>query len=126
MVDAPPPQRIVPGAPPPTPLSKSQIKKKRKTKAKTNESTPDSPVTIPDAASAALVDKAPEPSDVQEGTIAPELVAQPEETKVEEELEVSWKPSPIVELVQKRLKATTKKIVCLSALPRMRRVSIHF
>lgn len=104
-------QRIVPGAPPPTPLSKSQ-KKKRKVK-KPTESGSDSPVAIPDAASAALVEQAPEPTDIREGSVAPELVAEPEsQAPPLPEEEVLLKPSPIVDLIHKRLKATTKKIVC--------------
>jgi len=103
-------QRIVPGAPPPAPLTKSQ-KKKRKAK-KPTESTPDSPVAIPDAISAALVEEAPDAADVREGSVAPELVAQVEpQTPILPEEEMLLKPSPIVELIHKRLKATTKKIV---------------
>ncbi|KAF8070001.1 hypothetical protein FPV67DRAFT_1485758 [Lyophyllum atratum] len=106
-------QRIVPGAPPPAPLSKSQ-KKKRKAK-KPTESTPDSPVVIPDAISAALVEEAPDAADVREGSVAPELVAQVEpQTPILPEEELLLKPSPIVELIHKRLKATTKKIARIS------------
>ena len=100
-------QRIVPGAPPPTPLSKSQ-KKKRKAK-KPLESTPESP-TIPDPS--ALVEKAPEPVETREGSAVPEPITQQESQAtpaLEEEL--GLKLSPIVELITKRLKATTKKIV---------------
>jgi hypothetical protein len=106
--------RIVPGAPPPAPLSKSQ-KKKRKGK-KTTESTPESPTgpTISDTPSA-IVEKAPESVATREGSIAPEPAAQPESLAtpaLEEDL--GLKLSPIVELITKRLKATTKKIVrCL-------------
>jgi hypothetical protein len=99
-------QRVVPGAPPPTPLSKSQ-KKKRKAK-KTGDA---EELTIPDSASAALIEKAPEPVDVQEGAVAPELVAKVEPPSTTPEEEISYKPSPIVELINKRLKATAKKIV---------------
>lgn len=107
-------QRIVPGAPPPTPLSKSQ-KKKRKTKVKSADPIAEAPVSIPDATSAALIEKSPETSDVKEGFVAPELLAQPEikATPVLEE-EISLKPSPLVELIHKRLKATGKKIVSVS------------
>jgi hypothetical protein len=102
-------QRIVPGAPPPAPLSKSQ-KKKRKGK-KPTDSTPESP-TILDLSSAAPTEKAPESVETREGSIAPEPSAQPESlaTPIPEE-DLLLKHSPIVELVTKRLKATTKKIV---------------
>ncbi|KAF8639510.1 hypothetical protein AX17_001415 [Amanita inopinata Kibby_2008] len=107
-------QRIVPGAPAPAPLSKSQ-KKKRKAKGKTgpdggaDSNNVDSPTaTVPDPTPAALEEKAPDPVDVQQATLAPELVAhpEPESPSIPEEL----KFSPVVELVSKRLKATTKKI----------------
>ena len=99
--------RIVPGAPPPTPLSKSQ-KKKRKAK-KPAESTPESPTILDPSA---LVEKAPESVETREGSVIPEQPAQPESQAtpaLEEEL--GLKLSPIVELITKRLKATTKKIV---------------
>ncbi|KAF5328837.1 hypothetical protein D9619_011689 [Psilocybe cf. subviscida] len=103
-------QRIVPGAPPPAPLSKSQ-KKKRKTKAKgDNEETTPTP-TVADATSAALIETAPEPSEVEEGVLAPELIARTDSQGVTiPEEDVLLKPSPIVDLVHKRLKATSKKI----------------
>jgi len=98
-------QRIVPGAPPPTPLSKTQ-KKKRKAKAPG-----DAPATI-DSPSVAISEKTPEPAEVQESTPAPESLTRSEShaTPLPEE-DVLLKPSPIVDLVHKRLKATTKKIV---------------
>lgn len=101
-------QRIVPGAPPPAPLSKSQ-KKKRKAK-KPTDPTSESP-TIPDTPSV-VIEKAPESVDTREGSIAPEPAIQPESlaTPAPEE-DLGLKPSPIVELITKRLKATTKKIV---------------
>ncbi|KAH9484939.1 hypothetical protein JR316_0001843 [Psilocybe cubensis] len=100
-------QRIVPGAPPPAPLSKTQ-KKKRKAKAKSENG--DAPAVI-DTATAPLIEKAPEHAEIQDGVVAPELVARTESqgTPLPEE-DVLLKPSPIVELVNKRLKATTKKI----------------
>lgn len=105
-------QRIVPGAPPAVALSRSQLKKKRKVKAKTEEEASEAPLEIPDAKSAALVEQAPESSDVQAGTVAPQLVAEPSEPLAEEL--PSQKASPIIELVSKRLKTTNKKIVSLS------------
>ncbi|KAF8629391.1 hypothetical protein AX15_003446 [Amanita polypyramis BW_CC] len=113
--------RIVPGAPPPTPLTKSQ-KKKRRAKAKpgAENSTDandidnvDSPATtVPDAFAAALVEASPSVGDVQKCTLAPEPVAPPEaETPtILDELKLS----PIVELVNKKLKITTKKITRIS------------
>ncbi|KAK7472486.1 hypothetical protein VKT23_000601 [Stygiomarasmius scandens] len=101
-------QRIVPGAPPSSSLTKSQLKRKRKTKAKADES--ETPVSIPDSTSAALVEKAPEPEDVQQGAVAPELVAEPEPSEPRE-----TKPSPIVELINKRWKATNKKLTRISS-----------
>lgn len=96
-------QRIVPGAPPPAPLSKTQKKRRKAKKADNSDS-----VDIPDTTSAALVEKAPEPSDIQQGSVAQELVAEPEPELTAED--ISLKPSPIAELINKRLKATTKKI----------------
>jgi len=104
-------QRIVPGAPPPTPLSKSQ-KKKRKAK-KPVESTPESP-TIPDPSAA--VEKLPESVETREDSVVPEPTTQRDSLAtpaLEEEL--GLKLSPIVELITKRLKATTKKIARISA-----------
>jgi hypothetical protein len=111
-----PPQRVVPGAPPPTPLSKSQ-KKKRKAK-KTGDA--EEPLTIPDSTSAALIEKAPEPSELQGDAVAPELVAKVEPSSSTPDDEAFYKPSPIVELINKRLKATAKKIVFLTLSPRAR------
>ncbi|KAK1236464.1 hypothetical protein PQX77_000300 [Marasmius sp. AFHP31] len=105
-------QRAVPGAPPPVTLSKSQLKRLRKSKGKTEESSPaTSHVELPDTKSAALTETAPGPSDIREGSVAPELVA---EQPVQEE-EVALKPSPIIELVNKRLKASSKKITRISS-----------
>ena len=99
-------QRIVPGAPPPTPLSKTQ-KKKRKAKAKSAE--PGDASALPEATSAALAEKTPE---TQEATLAPEVIAQSDsQMSLLPEEEVLLKPSPIVDLIHRRLKATTKKIV---------------
>ncbi len=106
-------QRIVPGAPPPVPLTKSQLKKKRKTKKA--DGTDDAPVTIPDAAAAALVEKAPDAAAVENGTVASELIVQdappPPAAPASEPDTNSLKLSPIVDLVTKRLKVTNKKIV---------------
>ena len=107
----PVPQRIVPGAPPPVPLSKTQKKKRKANKPK---DAADSPIAATDAAAAAVLEKAPEPIELQEPTLAPETVPSIEipSTPLPEE-EILLKPSPIVDLVHKRLKATSKKIVYL-------------
>ncbi|KAF9038261.1 hypothetical protein BDZ89DRAFT_1157124, partial [Hymenopellis radicata] len=111
-------QRIVPGAPPPVPLTKSQLKKKRKTTKKV-DGTDDAPVTIPDAAAAALVEKAPDATAVENGTVAPELIVQdappPPAAPASEPDTTTLKLSPIVDLITKRLKATNKKITRISA-----------
>ncbi|KAJ8076801.1 hypothetical protein PM082_001224 [Marasmius tenuissimus] len=105
-------QRVIPGAPPPATLSKSQLKRLRKSKGKTEEPSPaTSHVELPDPKSAALTEMAPGPSDIREGSVAPELVA---EQPVQEE-EVILKPSPIIELVNKRLKVSAKKITRISS-----------
>ncbi|KAF8971169.1 hypothetical protein BDZ97DRAFT_1693864 [Flammula alnicola] len=100
-------QRIVPGAPPPAPLSKTQ-KKKRKAKGKSEH---DDTPAVPEATSAPPSEKAPEQPEAEEGTPAPETVVQTEsQGTIFPEEDVLLKPSPIVDLVHKRLKATTKKI----------------
>ncbi|KAJ6586887.1 hypothetical protein DFH09DRAFT_1141811 [Mycena vulgaris] len=103
------PLRIVPGAPPKEIPSKS-ARKKRKTKPKAEASTPD----VLESSSAALIDKAPEASEIQEGALAPELVVQPEPEAPAAEEDILLKPSPIVDLIHKRLKATSKKISRIS------------
>ena len=107
-------QRIVPGAPPPAPLSKSQLKKRRKAKGGKGDSadaeSPATPVTA--AGDKAFEARTPE---AREGSLAPpEGINRSESqaTPLPEE-DVLLKHSPIVELVNKRLKATTKKIVSL-------------
>jgi len=106
MVDATPAQRIIPGAPPPAPVSKSQ-KKKRKV-AKPTEG--DATVSIPDAGAAALVEKAPEPEDIKKGAVAEELVATPAPPASETPVEKP-KASPMVDLLNKRIKIQSKKLV---------------
>lgn len=102
-------QRFVPGAPPPAPLSKAQ-KKKRKAKVKTDSPDandidhPESPIiTTPDVPAMPLIENAPDNNDSQKDVLAPGA----ETPDLPDEL----KHSPVVELVSKRLKATTKKIV---------------
>ncbi|TRM69284.1 hypothetical protein BD626DRAFT_473561 [Schizophyllum amplum] len=102
-----PQTRFVPGAPPPMQLTKSQ-KKKRKAAAVAADKKKDEPQVIPNTTVAALVEKAPAPAEVQEGAVAPALVAQP---TVEEALaEDSFTLSPIMDIINKRLKASTKKL----------------
>ncbi|KAJ6593866.1 hypothetical protein B0H19DRAFT_1092349 [Mycena capillaripes] len=108
--EQPPSLRIVPGAPPPKEISKS-ARKKRKTKSKAEATTPD----VLESSSAALIEKAPEPSEIQAGAVAPDLVVQPEpETAPVAEEDIVLKPSPIVDLIHKRLKVTSKKISRIS------------
>lgn len=105
--------RLVPGAPQPIAQSRSQ-RKKRKTGAKSK--TPGSPaegsVTIPDAP-AVLVVTAPNNTDPKEDNLATEPVP-PSEAATHDDL--NPKSSPVIELVQKRMRALNKKIVCLSVL----------
>ncbi|KAH8119227.1 hypothetical protein DFH11DRAFT_1563669 [Phellopilus nigrolimitatus] len=98
--------KLVPGAPPPAQPAKT-TKKKRKGAKKDDE--PHTPVEIPDTQAAALTEKAPEEADVKSGAVAEELAAQPEPPK-EETDENLVKPSPVVELLGKRVKVLNKKI----------------
>ena len=108
-------KRVVPGAPPPAPLSKAQKKKRRTVKKDEGN---DEPVSIENSHDAALVDKAPSENDIKSGEVADVLVAQeeaPTKTVVAEEAEIDGpKTSPIVEMLGKRLKALGKKIVSLA------------
>ena len=108
-------QRTVPGAPPPAPLSKAQKKKRRAVK-KEGESEPNTPappnVVLPDTHAAALTEKAPEEKDVKGGAVADDLVVHPEAPKSDAGDGASGpKASPVVDLLNKRLKAIGKKIV---------------
>lgn len=111
-----PTQRYVPGAPPPPPASKSS-KKKRKTGKGTTRSE-DSPalssVAIPD--STALIEKTQDAADVKDGSLVDSLAADPHSTNGlssgQHALDEA-KHSPIVDLFQKRIKSTNKKIVRL-------------
>lgn len=111
MSDTPttPTLRIVPGAPTPPPQSKSQQKKKRKS-AKPKSEPVANDLVVSDSTSAALIEQAPTEADVKEGSVAPELVVQPEEAQTPVD-ESAQKTSPIIELLNKRLKAIHKKIV---------------
>lgn len=101
--------RLIPGAPPPVAQSKSQRKKRKTgTKSKTPGSPADGSVTLPDAPSAVLVDSAPNETDTKEDNAAHELVAASEAPTHDD---LNPKSSPIIELVQKRMRALNKKIV---------------
>jgi len=119
---APPAQRIVPGAPPPTPLSKSQQKKKRKVAGAKRPDGSDGP-DVASPKDAALIDHVPtadhtDPSLLsppEEGAIAAaasELVATLVPSIIDPILaSTPKKTSAVVELVNKRYRALTKKIV---------------
>jgi hypothetical protein len=104
--------RIVPGLPPSEPstpgLTKNQKKRLKKAGASQGSASPAlTPTAIPDTTTAALVDHAPEPAAVQNGLVAPILVADPSAAPSE-----SGRPkSAVWDLVNKRQKALGKKIV---------------
>jgi hypothetical protein len=114
-----PTQRYVPGAPPPVPASKTS-KKKRKTGKGTTRSE-DSPalssVAIPD--STTPIEKTQDASDVKDGPPVDSLPVEPHGTNglssgQHAHDEAKHIPiSPIVDLFQKRIKSTNKKIVRL-------------
>lgn len=122
--------RIVPGAPPPAPLTKSQKKKRRAGNPLGNEHDVDSPITnghaLNSAIDSALVETAPATSELN-----PSLVAKPEDvanaaSASEIAADVlsptallglpSKKTSAIVEVVNKRHRTLHKKIVSHSFL----------
>lgn len=119
---APPPQRIVPGAPPPAPLSKSQQKKKRKVAGTKRPDGSDGP-DVASPKDAALIDHAPSPDstdpslltvpgDFAVAAAASETAAEIAPSILEPLLANSpKKTSAVVELVNKRYRALTKKIV---------------
>ena len=105
------PTRLVPGAPPPAPLSKSQ-KKKRKGAKSGDISEAASPLVVSTPLGASQIETAPSATEVKEGLVAPQLTATlsvDAQSAVGDDL--GYKPSPVVDLVHKRLKATHKKIV---------------
>ncbi|THH00884.1 hypothetical protein EW026_g1695 [Hermanssonia centrifuga] len=110
MSDSPatPTIRLVPGAPPP-PASKTQKKKRKTTKKQSGQ--PEEQVVVPDAHTSALIEHAPSVDDIKEGTVAPELVAQPSESARDLSPGPDELLSPIVDMLNKRLKATNKKIL---------------
>lgn len=119
---APPSQRIVPGAPPPTPLSKSQQKKKRKVAGGKRPDGSDGP-DVASPKDAALIDHIPSVDHTDPSLFAPpeesavaaaasEMVANIAPSIIEPILiNAPKKTSAVVELVNKRYRALTKKIV---------------
>lgn len=106
-----PAARLVPGAPPPTNLAKTQ-KKKHKAGAKKSSDQGDERVNVPDTHTATLIDHAPSEADVKEGSFAHELIVRTESVAPVTPAGVDDpKLSPLVEMLNKRLKATGKKIV---------------
>jgi hypothetical protein len=91
--------RIVPGAPPPAPLTKSQ---KKKLLAKRKPAHADPPVASSEGQNGSVRDGRDS---------APPETPHESEHKVPPEDDVAYKPSPLAELINKRLKSTTKKIV---------------
>ena len=111
-----PAQRYVPGAPPPVPASKSSKKKRKTGKGTRSEDSPAlSSVAIPD--STASIEKAQDASDVKDGHLVDSLTVDPHSTNGlssgQHAAHDEAKHSPIVDLFQKRIKSTSKKIVRL-------------
>lgn len=109
-----PTQRYVPGAPQLAPPSKSSKKKRKPVKGGTSEDSPAlSSVAIPDSTSPALAEKGPDTSDTKDGPVPETLVADPltaNGTPSGQHVLYEAKHSPLVDLIQKRIKVTTKKI----------------
>ncbi|KAF7321263.1 TMP-TENI-domain-containing protein [Mycena kentingensis (nom. inval.)] len=99
--------RVVPGAPPKKEQPKSR---KRKPKTKADDASND----VLESSTAALTETAPTPADINDGAVAPELVAEPE-APAAPDVDSALKPSPIVDMISKRLKVTSKKIGRISA-----------
>ena len=92
--------RIVPGAPPPTTSSTPTKKKRSKAKPKHEETeTPANGVSPP-------VGEMPELPDVKDSGLA---FSESEPPHIPDVLEL--KPNSVVEIINKRLKATIKKVV---------------
>jgi hypothetical protein len=110
-----PTQRYVPGALPPVLASKSSKKKRKTGKGTRSEDSPAlSSVAIPD--STALNDKTQDASDVKDGPLVDSLPVDPHSTNglssSQHGLDEA-KHSPVIDLFQKRIKTTNKKIVRL-------------
>ena len=110
-----PTQRYVPGAPPPAPPSKSSKKKRKTGKGSRSEDSPAlSSVAIPDSTSAVPVEKAPDSSDVKDAPAADGSLADPRNTNgipSGQPAQDEAKHSPIVDLIHKRIRVASKKIV---------------
>lgn len=103
--------RLVPGAPPPAAASKSQKKKKQKS-TKTSEHG-DETVDVPNPQAAALISHAPSQGEIKEGSLAPELIVRSGSTRPVSPAgdDKDGRSSALVEMLNKRLKATNKKVV---------------
>lgn len=115
-VTSPAQQRIIPGAPPPAPASKAAKKKRKANKPKSSSDPTESHVDIPDTTSAALTEEAPKPEDIKEGHVAPQLTAQTSEVEPSTPLPGGQKASPAIDVINKKLKAHVKKLVCSGSL----------
>ncbi|KAG9095206.1 hypothetical protein FS749_010869 [Ceratobasidium sp. UAMH 11750] len=110
LATAPTLPRVVPGAPPPVPVSKSQQKKKRKSQLKNLAAS---------AHEAALTDHAPDADDIRAGKVDPALLANPapgssapdtgNNTEAEDGKTAEHEKSVVVEAINKRHKALVKK-----------------
>lgn len=106
-------QRYVPGAPPPPPPKTSKKKRKPGKGGVAEDSPALSSVAIPDAPSPALPEKVPDASDAKDGPGPDSSLADPRATNGSpsgQHVSDETKHSPIVDLIQKRIKASTKKI----------------
>ncbi len=103
--------RLVPGAPPPAPGSKTQ--KRKKTKSKKPSEQGEEHTEVPDAQTAALITQAPSEGDVKEGAVAPELIVRSTSTRPVSPSgdDKDPKVTALVDMLNKRLKATNKKVV---------------
>jgi hypothetical protein len=122
MSDTPTP-RHVPGAPPSVPTSKSSKRKRKTGKGTRSDDSPAlSSVAIPDSTSTAAVEKSQDSYDIKDGPVADSLLEDTHSTNgipsSEHALDQA-KHSPIVDLIQKRIKATSKKIVRISLVDHM-------
>jgi hypothetical protein len=110
-----PTQRYVPGAPPPAPPSKSSKKKRKTGKGSRSEDSPAlSTVAIPDSTPTVPLEKAPDSSDIKDASVTDSSQADPRNTNgipSGQPAQDEAKHSPIVDLIQKRIKTTSKKIV---------------
>ncbi|KAI0695550.1 hypothetical protein BC835DRAFT_1414834 [Cytidiella melzeri] len=106
-----PATRLVPGAPPPAAVAKSQKKKKSKSAKKTSEHGEEH-VDVPDTQAAALINHAPSEGEIKDGSVAPELIVRSTSTRPVSPAanEKELRPSALVDMLNKRVKATNKKI----------------